>query len=498
MHTLAELVRSGSARRRALLVPDGGPQWTYGELAGYVASLRDRIHRAGLPVGGVVSIVLPNGLDFVACLLAVTSERAVAAPLNPDYKSEEYRFYLRDAGSCVVVVPPGRHPAREAAEELQIPVWDCRLGPDGAVELDCRKVGSAAASRREAGQDDIAIFLHTSGSTSRPKGVPLTHKNVVCSVRNIVGTYELVPDDTSLLVMPLFHVHGLVGVALSTLASGGTLVVPRRFSASGFWPIVRAHRVTWYSAVPTIHQILMQRSEKDGAPSGLLRFVRSCSAALSPDLLRSMEERFGSPMLEAYGMTEAAHQIASNPLPPEVREAGTVGKATGVEVLILNEDRHACPAGEPGEVAISGDSVMTRYHNDDQANAESFHAGYLRTGDRGILDDRGYLTLLGRIKELINRGGEKISPLEVEAVLQAHPAVAEAVAFGVPDEKYGEEIQGAVVLTADTSESAIIDFCNERLADFKVPKRIHIMTRLPRTATGKILRRQLTTALRDR
>ncbi|HEV3122669.1 MAG TPA: acyl--CoA ligase, partial [Isosphaeraceae bacterium] len=339
--------------------------------------------------------------------------------------------------------------------------------------------------------DDVALFLHTSGTTSRPKGVPLTHANLYTSLRNIADTYALSPDDVSLIVMPLFHVHGLLGATLSTLHRGGTAIVPQRFSAASFWKEAREHGATWYSAVPTIHQILLARADQDGAPRSGLRFIRSCSAALAPSVFAELEARFGAPVLEAYGMTEAAHQMASNPLPPGARKPGSVGRGTGVEIAILDEKGNARPPGALGEVSIRGENVMHGYRNNPEANAQSFASGFFRTGDQGHLDEKGYLTLTGRIKELINRGGEKISPLEVDGILIEHPAVSEAVCFAVQDPKYGEEVNAAVVLKAPVTEGEIVRFCRERLADFKVPKRIHITDSLPRTATGKIQRRHV-------
>ncbi len=299
-----------------------------------------------------------------------------------------------------------------------------------------------------------------------------------------------------MLVMPLFHVHGLIGATLSTLFSGGTVIAPPRFSASQFWPLVKAHRASWYSAVPTIHRTLLMRADSDAPSKSGFRFIRSCSSALAPAMLQQMEERFQVPVLEAYGMTEAAHQIASNPLPPAPHKPGSVGLGGRVEVAILNDAGTVLPCGEAGEVAIKGSNVMRGYDRNPEANAAAFINGYLRTGDLGVMDAEGYVSLIGRIKELINRGGEKISPAEIDAVLLAHPAIAEAAAFGVADEKYGEEVAAAVVLRADASEKELRDHCHERLAHFKVPKAFHIVTELPKTATGKVQRSALAARLR--
>ena len=321
--------------------------------------------------------------------------------------------------------------------------------------------------------------------------MPLTHGNLMASIANIAATYQLTPRDRSLIVMPLFHVHGLIGATLSTLHTGGAVVIPAKFSAGAFWQVASRYDVTWYSAVPTIHQILLGRADQDNAPRGGLRFIRSCSSALAPAVFHQMEERFGAPVLEAYGMTEAAHQMASNPLPPGPRKPGFVGKGTGVGIVILDDQGQVLPAGKQGEVSIRGNNVTHGYLNNPDANKTSFSNGYFRTGDQGVLDENGYLMLTGRLKELINRGGEKISPLEVDAALLEHPAVAEAVSFAAPDAKYGEEVHAAVVLKGTATPAEIQAHCQKRLADFKVPKVIHITTAVPRTATGKIQRRHV-------
>jgi acyl-CoA synthetase (AMP-forming)/AMP-acid ligase II len=335
-----------------------------------------------------------------------------------------------------------------------------------------------------------AMVLHTSGTTSRPKRVPLRHRNLLTSAENTVRSYELTPDDISLCIMPLFHVHGLVASTLAAFASGGTVVVPRRYSPLGFRPLMEAMRPTWFSASPTPHQLILSRIQ-DRRPPGCerLRFIRSCSAALAPAQMKQMEDLFGVPVVEAYGMTEASHQMASNPLPPDRRIPGSVGRGTGVEIAILDSAGNELPAGTNGEVAVRGPNVIDAYESNPEANATSFTRGWFRTGDLGVLDTDGYLRLLSRIKELINRGGEKIAPREIDEVLEAHPAVKEAVSFGVPNPTWGEEVAAAVVLNRPVSEKELLAFARSRLADFKVPRHLHIVDSIPKTPTGKIQRR---------
>ena len=498
-NTLSNLLQPASGNDIAVIAPDVGV-WTYDELDAEVGRLADILAANGVQPGVAVSIMLANSYEFVATFLAVTRAGAIAAPFNPAYTTDEFAFYLEDVGSRVAILPNGPHAAREAAAQLGVKTVEAELNASNAKpRIALYSNGSELTSMVGASSpsdSDVALFLHTSGTTSRPKGVPLRHLNLMKSVENIKNTYALTPDDTTLIVMPLFHVHGLIGACLSTLNSGGTVVVPPRFSASAFWKQQADTASTWYSAVPTIHQILLARAEDDDAPHESFRFIRSCSAALAPAVFDSLENRFGAPVLEAYGMTEASHQMSSSPLPPGDRFPGTVGKATGVEVAIMADENtgEMATAGERGEVVIKGENVMWGYHNNDEANADAFVNGWFRTGDQGMLGDDGYLTLTGRLKELINRGGEKISPLEVDAVLLEHPAVAEAVCFAAPDEKYGECVQAAVVLAGECEQEDIQDFCRERLADFKVPDIVHIIDELPRSATGKIQRRNVAAA----
>lgn len=464
---LRDLFRDNELSSAAVVAPDVGAV-SYGELSERVDRTALGLLDRGVEPGDVIGIALVNGIDFLVAFLAITWVRAVAAPFNPGYTADELRFYLEDANATAVIVPEGAHASRDAATDLGLAQWVV-----GELEV----TDTAGRTLDDPKADDVALFLHTSGTTSRPKGVPLTHGSLMASIRNIVDTYQLSATDTTVVVMPLFHVHGLVGATLSTLSSGGSVALPERFRASSFWDTMEAVGATWYTAVPTIHQILLERQE---GPRRSLRFIRSCSSALAPAVGAELEARFGAPVLEAYGMTEASHQVASSPLPPAARKPGSVGPGTGVEITIID-----------GEVCIRGANVMTGYVNNPDANAEAFIDGWFRTGDQGSLDEHGYLRLTGRIKELINRGGEKISPLEVDAALFDHADVEQAVTFGVPDAKYGEEVNAVVVpregKTLDPEE--LQSFCRGRLAEFKVPKRIFLATEVPRTATGKVQRR---------
>jgi acyl-CoA synthetase (AMP-forming)/AMP-acid ligase II len=384
--------------------------------------------------------------------------------------------------------------ARAGTGKRQDAIVGISYSPSEGVTLEGGRSGSQSL-QKAPGPDSEALLLYTSGTTSAPKGVEITHRNLTVSSKNVSEWYNLNERDVTACVMPLFHVHGLVASVFSSLRAGGTVVVPSRFSASNFWPVVRSYGVTWYTAVPTIHTILLNNALKSGETrdAASLRFVRSCSSALSPATMESYEETFGAPILQAFGMTEAAHQALSNPLPPRQRKPGSVGLPTGVQVTILDEAGNELPRGVDGELALKGANVTKGYLNNPEATKEAFTNGWFRTGDVARMDGEGYVYLSGRIKELINRGGEKISPLEVDDVLAGHPKIAEAVTVAVPHDIYGEEVEAVVALKPGESAEAveIISFCREQLADFKVPKAIRFVPEIPRSATGKIQRRRL-------
>ena len=488
--TLLSVLEHGSAADPALVVP-GGARLTYGQLREQVSLAADRLAQHGLGRGDRIALVFPNGIEAIVLFLAAAMV-GTAAPLNGAYKEEEFRFYLEDTAARALIVPPGEGEAARRALPDSALLLEAHLDHHGQVVLEGGGPADPSRSAAPAGSDDVALVLHTSGTTSRPKLVPLRHRNLVASIDNIAATYGLGAGDVALCVMPLFHIHGLMASTMATLRTAGTVVVPPRFDPHGFWPAAKEHGATWYSAVPTIHQMLLLRHRGE-RPEGAarLRFIRSSSSALSPETMRQLEERFGAPVLEAYGMTEASHQMASNPLPPADRRPGTVGLGTGVRIGIMDDSGSLLRQGAVGEIVIQGPNVIDGYLNNPAANAASFTEGWFRTGDQGVQDADGYLSLVGRLKEMINRGGEKIAPREIDEVLLQHPAVAEAVAFGSPHPTWGEEVVAAVVLREPVSEKELLSFARERLADYKVPRRLFIVEEIPRTATGKIQRRSV-------
>jgi oxalate---CoA ligase len=443
-----------------------------------------------------VGVVLPNGPEMAAAFVAIACA-ATTAPLNPAYRAEEFEFYLSDLNAKALVILDGTEsPALAVAKARNIPIIKLVPKPEGSAGDFTLSPDAAMTGPPERGgfseETDTALVLHTSGTTSRPKIVPLSHINVTASAYHIGRTLSLTPDDVCLNIMPLFHIHGLIAATLSSLAAGGAVVCTPGFNALKFFNWFEEANPTWYTAVPTMHQAILARAERNSEVirKGRLRFIRSSSSSLPPQVMQALEETFGVPVVESYGMTEASHQMASNPLPPAARYSGCVGLAAGPEVRIMDESGVLLPAGALGEVVIRGRNVTLGYEANPEANAKAFTNGWFRTGDQGVIDDAGYLRLTGRLKELINRGGEKISPLEIDTIIMDHPAVAQVVTFAVPHGKLGEDIAAAVVLRegACCDERELRSFVGSRVADFKVPRKIVFLAEIPKGATGKLQR----------
>jgi acyl-CoA synthetase (AMP-forming)/AMP-acid ligase II/acyl carrier protein len=478
---------------RAGLLSDGNEPLSHQQLWDQAAMTVPALNRLGVGRGDRVVIVLPQGPELALTFLAVAAG-ATAAPLNPAYVEKEFVFYLEDLQARALILPHGSDsPARAAAGSLGVPVIELIPGENGAGRFRLSGVSrplAAPAGFSEA--EDVALVLHTSGTTSRPKMVPLTHTNLLASVRHIGATLQLQPRDRCLNVMPLFQIHGLVGCVLASLGAGGSTVCTRAFGAEKFPDWLEHWEPSWYSAVPTMHDAILAHAQRLPVQPvrSSLRFIRSSSTALPPPVMAGLERAFGVPVIESYGMTEAAHQMASNPLPPRARKPGSVGRAAGPEVAILDDVGETLASGRTGEVAIRGPNVTRGYANDPEANSTAFCGGWFRTGDQGYLDGDGYLFITGRLKELINRGGEKIAPREIDEVLLAYPGVWQAVAFAVPHPSLGEDVAAAVVLKegAVGCEAGLREFALDRLPTFKVPSRIIFVNDVPKGPTGKIQR----------
>jgi acyl-CoA synthetase (AMP-forming)/AMP-acid ligase II len=489
--TIRSLIAQGDPARIAIAAPGMAPL-SRGGLLQQIDATVGVLRALGIKANDRVAIVLPNGPDMAVAFLAVASG-ATAAPLNPAYREEEFDFYLGDLEAKLLIVQAGiESPVRAVAQRRGVPILELTPaagGPTGSFSLSQEQKPAATGAPSFAGPDDVALVLHTSGTTSRPKQVPLTHRNLVASAGHIRTTLALGAQDRCVNIMPLFHIHGLIGALLSSLSAEASIFCTPGFNALKFFAWLDEAEATWYTAVPTMHQAILARAERNREviERRKLRFIRSSSSSLPPPVMAELEATFGCPVLESYGMTEASHQMTSNPLPPRPRKAGTVGLAAGPEVAILDGEGNKLPQGEEGEVCIRGPNVTLGYFANPAANASGFIKGWFRTGDQGRFDAEGYLTITGRLKEMINRGGEKIAPREVDEALLAHPAVAQAMAFALPHDKLGEEVAAAVVLREGQTaeEKELREFVSRRLADFKVPKRVLLLTEIPKGATGK-------------
>jgi acyl-CoA synthetase (AMP-forming)/AMP-acid ligase II len=491
--TLSQLFGCGASDAPSILA-SGRPALTYDGLRKLTVRTTGTLNVLGIGRNDRVAIVLPNGPEMATAFLTIAAG-ATTAPLNPAYKVDEFDFYLKDLSAKALVVDAEGHAAAEqAAKQLGVPVLRLVTDKDAAAG-EFRITGESLGKARLEGPaqpDDIALILHTSGTTSRPKIVPLSQINVTASARHIRATLALSNADRCLNVMPLFHIHGLIAAVLSSLSAGASIFCTPGFNALNFFSLLDEARPSWYTAVPTMHQAILTRAARnaDSIAQARLRFIRSSSSSLPPQVMAELESVFGCPVIEAYGMTEAAHQMASNPLPPLQRRAGSVGLAAGPEVAIMDGEGRLLEAGETGEIVIRGPNVTVGYENNPKANAEAFAHGWFHTGDQGTMDGQGYLRITGRLKEIINRGGEKVSPREVDEVLMDHPAVQQVVTFAMPHDKLGEEVAAAVVLRdgASASEREIRDFAASRLAAFKVPRKLVFLEEIPKGATGKLQR----------
>jgi acyl-CoA synthetase (AMP-forming)/AMP-acid ligase II len=492
-NTIASCLEKGKDDDIAIAAP-GRPSLTFSALRSHVAETVVQLNSRRIGRNDRVAIVLPNGPEMASAFLTIGAG-ATTAPLNPGYREDEFEFYISDLNAKAIVVEKGSDsPAVTVAKAHKLEVLEIEWSendPAGTFSFVGATSG-AATSGGMAEADDMALVLHTSGTTSRPKIVPLSQANVTRSASHIIDILSLSAEDKCINIMPLFHIHGLIAAVLSSVTAGGSVFCSPPFNALRVFSWLNEANPSWYTAVPTMHQAILSRAprNKEILDKINLRFIRSSSSSLPPPVMHELEKTFGAPVVESYGMTEAAHQMASNQLPPGKRKPGSVGVAAGPEVSIMDENGKILPQGETGEIVIRGPNVTDGYENNPSANAENFTNGWFRTGDQGVLDEDRFLKITGRLKEIINRGGEKIAPLEVDNVIQSHPAVAQTVTFSMPHPKLGEEVAAAIVLNegAKITDREIKNFASEKLADFKVPRKILFLDEIPKGATGKMQR----------
>jgi len=499
--TLKDLLATGADAAPAISAP-GRAALGFGGLRALIDTTLAQLNALGIGRNDRVAIVLANGPEMATCFMACASGVA-SAPLNPAYRADEFEFYLADLNAKALIVEAGStSPAIDVAARLGVrllnlvvpdgaPAGQFSLVPRDGVEGGV-EAGAATAHGGFAQLDDVSMVLHTSGTTSRPKIVPLSQRNLAASASNIRNTLQFAANDCGLNIMPLFHIHGLIAGVLAPLAAGSQVFCTPGFNALKFFAWMDEAHPSWYTAVPTMHQAIVSRASKNGdvIARNPLRFLRSSSSSMPPQVIKELEDIFHAPLIEAYGMTEATHQMCCNPLPPGVRKPGTVGVAAGPEVAIMDNDGSLLARGATGEIVIRGPNVTAGYENNPKANAEGFAHGWFRTGDQGVMDADGYVSITGRLKEIINRGGEKVSPREVDEILMDHPAVAQVVCFGMPHPKLGEEVAAVVVLREgqQASERDLQTYVGGRAADYKVPKKILFMDEIPKGATGKLQR----------
>jgi len=484
--------------RNAILAPGREPV-TYGALLARTKETVRALRSFGIGPSDRVAVVLPNGPEAAVAIVAVASG-AVCVPLNPAYTADEWQRYFGDLQiTALLTRAEVNSPSRTIAHTLGIPVIDIESregdGPAAFAFVGSAKHRAAAGDMASGGDD--AFILLTSGTTSRPKLVPLTHASVCLSAHNAGAVLRLRPQDQLLNVLPFFHAHGLISGLLTALAAGSSVVCTAGFDASAFFGWLTKFRPTWYTAVPPIHRAVLSAARRHGDAVGRtsLRVIRSASSSLPRDVLGELETRFGVPVVETFGMTEGASQIAANPL--ERRKPGSVGRPTGTEIAVTDTRGRRLPVGQRGEIALRGPTITRGYDGDPIATQAAFRNGWFHTGDLGYFDSDGYLFIVGRIKDIINRGGQKVAPAEVEEALLDHPDVVEAAAFPISHKRLGEEVGAAVVLRpdADLTPRSLREFVRERLARFKVPGLIRIVPELPKTPGGKVRRAGLAAAL---
>jgi len=457
---------------------------TWAEVAASTRSVGAQLRDRGLGEGDRVALAVPNGRSFPLLYLATLQAGLTVVPLNPLVPSREAENLLRLSQPHAAIVDTQATSLDWSALLGSVPSNQIRVGSGAPLDF----YGPYAPQRAFSG---LAELLFTSGTTGSPKGVGLTEAQLLATASEIQKAHRLTPDDICFSPLPVYHINAEVVGVLSTLLSGGSLVVAKKFSASGFWDAIERHHATWVTAVPPILTILTGRGATPGAPFGL-RFIRSASAPLPVPILREFEEIFGIPVIETYGLTEAGSQVAANPLPPGLRKPGSVGLPRGCEIRVLDDDGTEVPRGVKGEISVRGRGVITRYA---VGGESSFRDGWFLTGDIGHMDEDGYVFITGRRTDIINRGGQKVAPREVEEVLLTHPLVLDVAVSGVPDPVLGQRVAAWVILGKAIGEEeareAIRAYAKERLSGYKRPEDIFFVDELPKNQAGKVKRHLL-------
>jgi long-chain acyl-CoA synthetase len=476
-----------------ILAPEPDAVLTYGEIARMSQTLAGHLAQQDVPPGSIVSFMLPNGVAAVSVFLGAMYAGHIVSPINLLAQDAQLEYTLAHSGTRIIFA------AAEQSERLRALLRRMNRGtivretdPD---DLDLPEVGFARLAA--IAPDTAAMLMYTSGTTGHPKGVLLSHRNMIHAGRVVSDAQALDLQDRVLSSLPLYHINGQCIATVSPVVSGGSIVMPHRFSASQWWSLVERYRPTWFNVVPTIIAYLLNGPDPTPAQAEAcraVRFARSASAPLPVEAHRAFERRFGISVIEAMGLTETASIAFANPLDPGRRKYGSVGLPLGVEARVVADDGSVLGDGEQGEIELRGESVTTGYYRDAESSAgRRSAAGWLATGDLGYRDADGFYFITGRRKELIIKGGENIAPREIDDALLSHPAVLEAAAVGIPDPEYGQDILACVVLKPGVrcDEAELRAHCVVQLGRYKTPRVLRFVASLPKGPSGKVQRLRL-------
>jgi oxalate---CoA ligase len=499
--TIAAVIRAHAELRpdRPAMVASRFAVLSYRELVAQIAQTRDGLRQAGFDRNARIAVALPTGAEAALAIVAVASS-AAAVPLDPKLTFAEVESCLRILRPDAVLLA-GDQVAGKVAEQHRLPVIAAHFARDGrlGMQLTVPQIGPAAPSE-DPDPEAPAFILHTSGTTADPNLVPFSHRNMLAAAARVQSWFALTPQDRCLSVSPIHYSHGITTTVLPPLLTGGSIALPANPSLVDLSEWFGTLAPTWYSAGPTLHLAVLEKARAwpDARSLHSLRFISSAGAAIAEELRENMESVLGIPVLEHYGSSETA-QLAANAPPPGRSKPGTCGIPWPETIIIVGPDGRRLPAGAQGEILVQGPTVMAGYLNAPELNRIAFVDGWYRTGDIGSLDADGFLSLHGRKRETINRGSEKIAPIEIDEALMRHPDVVEAAAYGVPHPRLGEDVAAAVVLRpgARATPIELREFVGARLARFKIPRRISIVDQLPKGLTGKVKRKRLSEAFQE-
>jgi acyl-CoA synthetase (AMP-forming)/AMP-acid ligase II len=479
-----------------MFAPEPKLTLTYAQLQNDSIELGKHLYSKGFQKGDKISFMLGNGYQAAKIFLGGMYAGLVVAPLNLQSQPSQLEYVMAHSDTRLIFFSTDqKERVEKAASKVDRPIEMIRIDNDAQRLFDA-DMDLSGVELPPVNEEDDALLLYTSGTTGLPKGVILSHKNMVAGGEYTTLAHELTSQDRALCSLPLYHINGEIVTAVTPLVSGGSVVMPHKFSVSDFWELISEYRCTWFSVVPTIISFLTSSTSIEGKGFHLeqLRFGRSASSALPPSLHKTFEEKFKVGIIETMGLTETAAPVFSNPVDPAKRKYGSPGEAVGNIAKIIDKTGREVPRGTQGEIMIKGDNVMKCYYKAPDKTAEALESdGWLHTGDLGYMDEEGFVFVTGRIKELIIKGGENIAPREIDEAFYKHPAIQDAAAVGIPDDEYGEEIMCCCVIKEDC-ECTIEDldkFCREELGEYKTPKVIKVMKELPKGPSGKIQRLKL-------